>query len=217
MRGQELRIEQLESAQFQSGDEMGEGHFAGVGLMREHAFAEERAAQPHAIKPADQPAVAAAFERMGVAAGMQRGIEAQNLVVDPAFFAARRGRSASAHHVDERGVGRDLEPIASDRTRQPFRNMERLEWKDSALLWRNPIQFRIVAPLRHREQARGISAKQNIRRETRRMHRKRLAQSISSWPPLRWQFSWRASVRRGNLLHPDPGGSFGPSSEDQRN
>jgi len=166
MFGQELGVEQLESAELEARHQMDERNLAGVGLAREHALAEERAAQPHAVKPADQAAFAPAFERMGVVAGVQRGVEAQDFVVDPGLLrsGAARRRPASRRRTRCRG---DDEFIAAHRARQPLRDMEGVQREDAALLRRHPIERGIVAPLRHREQPLGIGARNDLRREAR--------------------------------------------------
>ena len=50
---------------------MDERDLAGVGLPREHALAEEGAAERDAVEPADQLAVAPGLDAVGVAADVQ--------------------------------------------------------------------------------------------------------------------------------------------------
>ena len=148
MRGEELGVQQREAAALQPLHQMHQRHLAGVALAGEHAFAEKRRAQPHAIKPAHQLAVLPAFDRMGMAAGMQRGIEAQDLAVDPAFLAPRRRRGAGLHHVARRPWSAvTVKRAAAHGAGQAARHMETVQRNDAALFRRHPVERGIVAPL----------------------------------------------------------------------
>jgi len=167
MRGDELRVEKRKAAFDQPRHEMDEGDLARIGLAAEHALAEERGAEVDAVEAAYELAVAPRLDGMRVAAGMQRGVEAQDLGVDPALLASRRGRGAGLHHVDERHIGRDLEAIAAHGARQPLRHMERVQRKDAAPFGRDPEQLGVLAPFRHGEDALRIGAEQKIGRDVR--------------------------------------------------
>ena len=55
----------------QPGDQPGEGDLRSIGHAAEHRFAEEGPAQLHAIEAADQLSIVPAFDRMGMADGME--------------------------------------------------------------------------------------------------------------------------------------------------
>jgi hypothetical protein len=58
MFGEKLRVEQRVAAHLQAGNQMHECHFAGITLAREHALAEEGAAEADTIKTTDESIVA---------------------------------------------------------------------------------------------------------------------------------------------------------------
>jgi len=112
---------------------------------------------------------------MGMAARMQRGIEAQDLAVDPGFLAAWGRGGASLHDIGESLVGSDGEMARPHRARQAVRHMECVQGNDAALFRRYPIECGIAAPLGHGKQAFGIGAQQDFRRELGcPMHDKRI-------------------------------------------
>ena len=90
MAGDELAVQQQETPGPQACDQMDQGDLLSVGLAAEHAFAEERAADPHSVKPTDQNAVVPNLDRMGVAALVQCHEQAENLTVDPGVGALFR-------------------------------------------------------------------------------------------------------------------------------
>src|SRR5262249_29832511 len=57
MAGEELRVEQIEAAVFEAGYEIDERDLARIAGLGEHAFAEERPAEMHAVKASDHLAV----------------------------------------------------------------------------------------------------------------------------------------------------------------
>ena len=65
---QELRVEQHKTTPSQPRNEMNQSNLAGVAFAREHAFAEEGSAEIHTIEAAGQPAVAPAFNAVGIPA-----------------------------------------------------------------------------------------------------------------------------------------------------
>jgi hypothetical protein len=91
MLGHELAVEQREIADLETGDEPRKRHLRCVSLPAEHAFAEEGAAELHAVEAADKLAVTAHLDRMGVARLMQCQHCALELTVDPGFLARRAG------------------------------------------------------------------------------------------------------------------------------
>ncbi len=129
MGGEKLRIEQGEPAADHPRHQMHQRHFAGVALARKHAFAEEGAAQFHAIKPANQFAVAPAFNRMGVACRMKRNVKTQDLVIDPAFSARSGVGSAQARITSANAdIRRYRETVAPS----PCARAVRGRWKPSS-------------------------------------------------------------------------------------
>jgi hypothetical protein len=83
MPGDELGVEQGEAAIFEPGDEIDESNLARVAGSGEHALAEKRAAEMHAVKPARQRAVLPHLDRMAMAEREQLAIEASDAPVDP--------------------------------------------------------------------------------------------------------------------------------------
>ena len=67
-----LQIEQRVAASAQPLDQRRQRDLGGVGLDVEHRLAEEGAPQGDAVQAPDEPAVAPAFDRVGVAVGVQR-------------------------------------------------------------------------------------------------------------------------------------------------
>ena len=70
----------------------------GIALAAEHALAEEGRADRHAIEPADQLALAPAFDAVRVAAREQLAVERQDRLVDPALGMAGPRLGAGPHH-----------------------------------------------------------------------------------------------------------------------
>src|SRR3712207_9124394 len=56
-----------EAAGAEAGDELDQGHLAGVARAGEHALAEEGSTQPDAVETADEPAVLPGLNAVGVA------------------------------------------------------------------------------------------------------------------------------------------------------
>jgi len=71
MFGDELHIQKPVTAFAQQGDQRRQRRLAGIGLAREHAFAEKRAAQADAVKPAGEPALAPGLDAVRLAAPVQ--------------------------------------------------------------------------------------------------------------------------------------------------
>ena len=62
-----LRVEQRKAAGAQPRDEMHERDFGSVALEMEHAFAEKRAPEPHAVEAADEFFAIVNFNRVAMA------------------------------------------------------------------------------------------------------------------------------------------------------
>src|SRR5215469_4895513 len=97
-----------------------------------------------------------------MAAGMEFGVEGNDLLVDPAFLASRRRRCAGANHVFESRIDPHRKVIAANSSRKPARGMKAFEWHDSALVGRDEIDLMPVAPLRHRKYTKRIRLEQEI-------------------------------------------------------
>jgi hypothetical protein len=83
MSGDELRVEQSEAAIFQPGDQVDEGDLARVAGSREHALAEERAAEMHAVKPSHKLSVLPDLHGVAMAQRKQFAIKAPDAPIDP--------------------------------------------------------------------------------------------------------------------------------------
>jgi len=79
----ELRVEQGEAAILKPGDEINEGDLARIARSREHALAEERAAEMYAIEAAGELAVLPDLDRVTMAQREQLAIKAPDARVDP--------------------------------------------------------------------------------------------------------------------------------------
>jgi diaminopimelate decarboxylase len=88
MPGHELRVEQSEAAIFEPRHEIDERDLARVARAAEHAFAEEGAAEMHAVKSARELPVLPHLDRMAMAECEQLPIKAPDAPIDP-------GRAAS--------------------------------------------------------------------------------------------------------------------------
>src|SRR5262245_7482190 len=111
----ELAVEQVKSALDQPRHEMDQRHLRCVALAAEHALAEERRTDRHAVNAADQLALEAALDAVRAAAPVQLGIELDDRCVDPGLGMARPRLGACADNVAKGGVGADLEAASADR------------------------------------------------------------------------------------------------------
>ena len=107
-------------------------HLGRIGHAAEHAFAEEGPPERHAIEPADQLAVMAAFDRMGMAAIEQLAVKIDNRFVDPALGMSGSGRRTGPHYFPERRIGADLECFRADCPREPLRYVKTVKWQHGA-------------------------------------------------------------------------------------
>ena len=105
MVGDELGVEQRETAGAQPGDQRDQRELRRVAVPAEHALAEEGAAEADAVKPADKLAVLLDLHRVGVAEPVQLAIEPGDPAVDPGLRRARRRRLSRR----EVAVDNDLE------------------------------------------------------------------------------------------------------------
>ena len=115
MAGDELAIEQFDPGVAQGGHQPCQCDFRRVGGAAEHALSAEHPVEAHAIEAADQLAVLPAFDRMGMARGMQGAITGGDPFADPAIRMAGPGGRAGGDHIVERGIAGDGEPPAPER------------------------------------------------------------------------------------------------------
>src|SRR5689334_7327287 len=97
MLGDELGIEELESSDSQPRYEMDQRHLARIGRAAEHALAEKGRAGLHAVEAADQRVVRPALDAVRGPAMEKRGVEADDLVVDPGLRPLARRFGTAAH------------------------------------------------------------------------------------------------------------------------
>ena len=98
---------------------------------------------------------------------MQRGVEAQDFVIDPALWAPRSRRGAGLHHIAKGLVGGEPEAPRTHGAGQAARDMEIVQREDAAFVRRHPVKRGIAAPLRHGKQPLGIGAQQYLGRQVR--------------------------------------------------
>src|SRR6185369_741553 len=114
MLGDELGVEQAVIALAQPRDQMHQGDLAGIGRGREHALAEEGAAQRNAVEPADQLAVVPGLDAVDMAHAEELAAEIEDGLVDPGPPPAGRWCCASLDHLFEAGVAGDREWAVAD-------------------------------------------------------------------------------------------------------
>lgn len=102
MAGHELAVEQAEISRAKASDEPRKRDLRSIGGPTEHRLAEKGASELHAIKAADKLFTKPAFDRMGVADGMQAQRRPLDDIVDPCFVAVCAGE----HDLVERCVTR---------------------------------------------------------------------------------------------------------------
>ena len=162
MFGHELAVEKREAARFHPSDEPGQSDFGRVGHAAEHAFAEERSPQLHAIKPADELAIVPRLDGMRVARSVEGEHGPLDLRIDPGLFAV----SAGGDYVGEAAIAGHLEAARADRTPKRARQVETVQRKDGPGARLHPEQFGCIAAVGHWEDARCIALKQQPRIET---------------------------------------------------
>ena len=117
MVGHELGVEQPIATGPQALDQGDQRDLAGIPLVREHALAEERRAQRHAVQPADQPPVAPALDAVGVAGGAAR-CRARSDRRSARCAAFRPGLGAGPITAGKSRVDAELEGLPADRWRR---------------------------------------------------------------------------------------------------
>jgi hypothetical protein len=169
-----LAVEQRHPGHAQRRHQPGQRHFRGIAAAAEHALAAEHFAKAHAIEPADQLAHRFAtgalrgdpcFDRMGMAELVERAIAFADALRDPAVFGAFARRGAGIDHRVEGFVAGHGKVAAPQRARERARAMEPVERENRAQARLHPIDFRVVAAVRHREDAGAIGPEQEVGRD----------------------------------------------------
>jgi len=153
MLGHELRIEKLEPTVAEARHEVDKRHLAGIALTAEHAFAKKGGSYRHAVEPSDQPTVTPCFEAMRMPHFMQRRVELHDLFIDPTIRPAGAGFGTGLDHAQKSAIGADFEGLAPHRAAQAPRHVKSVEGQNAALFRVDPVQFPLMAALRHREHA----------------------------------------------------------------
>ena len=144
-------------------DKPGQRDLRGVGHPAEHAFAEEGAAELHAVEPADQIARRASTSiewalpepcSASIACSSSALIQVSSRSAQAAMTAAK-SRSRVTSKRPERS-----------RAAQRPRQVEAVERDDRPVARLDPEQLVGIAAVGHREDARGIALKQQARVET---------------------------------------------------
>ena len=162
MFGHILRVEQLEPAGNEAGNQMHERHLRGVAGAVKHAFAEEGAAEIDAVKAADQIVTLPYLDAVGVAQVVQPEIEIADALVDPGVVAARLRRGAAGDHGLEGAVHGHRERVRADRARQARSDAKAAERDHAAHFRLDPEKTWIVGALGHRENPAGIGPQQHF-------------------------------------------------------
>lgn len=166
----ELAVEQLHARPPQGRHQPCKRHLGCVGHPAEHRFTAEHPVEPHPVQPADQPAILPAFDRMGMAAGVQLAIARRDPAADPGLvrFAARRG--AGFEDGREIGIAGDGETAAPQGSRQRARTAKAIKRKNGAAVRFHPEYLGIVAGVGHRKDAAAIGHQQQVGIDRRRVH-----------------------------------------------
>src|SRR5690606_13464324 len=134
-------------------------------LIREHALAEEGAAECNAVEPTDEVIVVPHLDGVAVAQVEKVAIERADALVDPGGAASRpRGGAAFDHPLDI-GVDADVEGNGAQGAGQPPGYVNAVEGKDAAVLRLNPIQRRVVGAFGHRKDSARVGLQQDLRRD----------------------------------------------------
>ena len=157
----ELAIQQGEVADPQPGDQPGQSDLRRVGHPAEHGLPEEGTAELYAIEAADKLALVPAFDRVGVANGVEAQCRPLDDGVDPGF----RAIGAGEQHVVKSLVASNREAVRPDPLGQRMRHVKIVEWNDGPAARFHPEDVASIAAVGHGEYAGGISPKQHPRIE----------------------------------------------------
>src|SRR5262249_2733137 len=134
MRGDELGVEQDETAGAQARHEMHQRDLRGVAGAVEHALAEEGAAEAHPVKAAHQGAAVIDLDGVAMADVVKLAIKLADAPIDPGARTARSRFGAAINDGLEVAVANDCERLGSDGAGKTRRNVEALERNNAAQL-----------------------------------------------------------------------------------
>jgi hypothetical protein len=143
-------------ADSQPGNQPGQRDLRGIGGAAKHGFAKEGPAEANTIEAADELALPPAFDRMGMAGGVEAERRAFDLIIDPRLLALR----AAVDDLSEGPVAGDREAPLAKRPRQRAGDMEAIEREDRPVARLDPENVLCMAAVGHRENARRITAQQ---------------------------------------------------------
>src|SRR5690606_37663028 len=134
MRRDELGVEQRIAAGLEPRDEMDEGDLRGVAGAVEHALAEERAGERHAIQPADQRVSVIDLDGVAMSDVEQLAVERADARIDPGAVAAACDLRAAVDHRVEVAIDMDGEGRRAHGAGEPRRDVKALERENAAML-----------------------------------------------------------------------------------
>jgi len=173
----ELAIEQFGPAAPQRRDQPCQRDFRGIAGAAEHALAAEHPGKADAIEPADQHFGSVRtflpgdglphLDRMGLAMAVQRAVAFGDAVADPAVLGLEAGRGAGIDHRVKGLVAGYAEAPAPQGARKAAGKVKPAQRQDRPHARLDPIDFGIVAAVRHRENPGAIGLEQQFRRDDR--------------------------------------------------
>jgi len=168
--GQELCVEQIETAVNEPRHQVYERDFACITLARKHALSKKRGTKLYTVKTTHQAVFPPALDRMRAPFIVELTIQLDQLIVDPGFLTTASGFSARGHDGREICIDPDLKAVALNCPRQSAGHVKTAKRNDSTLFGRDPDDVRILAPLGHWKKAGGVSTYQQVRRDRGVMH-----------------------------------------------
>lgn len=141
--GGQLAVDQAVAPVGQPAAQLHEGHLGGIAGVGEHRFAAEHPAEGDAVQPADEFAVAAAFDRMGVTAVVQGGIGGAHGRCDPGAGGVRARPRAGGDDGFERGVERERESTVAQALGEAARDVH-VGRREHGTRCRRPPQDRLA-------------------------------------------------------------------------
>ncbi len=156
MVGDELRVEQSESAGREAGQQMRHGDFRAIGLPVEHRFAEEGRPERQPVEPAHQLRAIPHFDGMDEAPVEQRAVEAADFRVDPGGVAVDPGRGTAFDHTREIRIHTNLVCVFLQRLSEAFRDVIGLKRNDATQRRTHPEQVARILMLGHGKDAGAI-------------------------------------------------------------
>jgi len=136
--------------------------FRRIGFAADHRFSEKRAPEREAVEPADQLAVEPGFDRMRLTPRVQGGDSAFDLVIDPGVAAIFDALGAELYDRFEREVRGRHKLLGKQRLLETARQVKTVEREDRARLGLDPVDRPRIATVRHRKNADGVGAQQQL-------------------------------------------------------